>query len=182
MIKVLLNGTPVYRLVFERKKYKTVRRKKLTLGEVLLAIKDKNHYAEGDWEAVNENIAETLTAAYGGVPLYETTAHIYLEGAKKGEPPVASATSRQSPKDDNRRETGRQVALGRLLRDNNNPPFTPFERLAIQKAYDDRKKTSRGPKPTPPTGSGAPAQLAVPARQTAHILPFDRPRAYHMAA
>ena len=147
MIKVLINGTPIYKLCFSRRKYKTTGRKRLTLGEVTLALKK----AYG--KAPDRDVYETLVEAFGGKPLYETTALVYLIDAKTGEPPVATASTRQSKLDDNSRKTGREVALGRLLRSTNNPPFNPFERAAIKTAYENRLKTTK--KSPPPSGAGS---------------------------
>lgn len=153
MIKVLINGTPIYKLCFNRRKYKTVNKKKLTLGEVLRKI-------DGLGTVPDEQVQSILKEAFGGKPLYETTALVYMVDAKAGEPPVATASTRQSKLDENSRNTAREVALGRLLRTKDNPPFTEIERKAIRSAYDNRLAK---PKKSPPTGGGnsnPPAEVA----------------------
>lgn len=161
MIKVLLNGTPVYKLCFSRRKYKSLKKKNVTAGQIIAKINECKH--DPDKEAVARIIREVFESK----PLYETTALVYMVDAKQGEPPVATARTRQSRQDDNKRDTGREVALGRLLRTNNDPPFNPFERAAIREAYDNRTKGVK-PKRTPPASTGS-APIAQVRRATAVV-------------
>lgn len=147
MIKVLINGTPIYKLCFSRRKYKSLKKRGVTAGQIINKINECPH--DPDKTAVARIIREVFESK----PLYETTALVYLIDAKAGEPPVATASTRQSKLDDNSRKTGREVALGRLLRSTNNPPFNPFERAAIKAAYDNRLKTTK--KSPPPSGAGS---------------------------
>jgi hypothetical protein len=172
VIKVLINGTPIYKLCFARRRYSSVKRKGVGLHKLIQAVKNTNHYEEGDWEAVNANVIETLKKAFAGRPLYETTAIVYLIDAKKDEPPVATATVRQCPLDPHSPEDGRQKALDKLLRVNPvgtehdlEPTFSKVERTAIRAAYMNRPRIqSTPPKGQPPAAAGGsvPAQVASP--------------------
>ena len=145
MIKVLINGTPIYKLCFSRRKYKSLKKYNVTAGQIIAKLDEVR--------ATNiDQVKDTIRSIFERKPLYETTALVYLIDAKAGEPPVATASTRQSKLDDNSRKTGREVALDRLLRSTNNPPFNPFERAAIKTAYENRLKT---PKKSPPPPSGA---------------------------
>lgn len=185
MIKVLIAGTPIYKLCFARRKYKTLKKHDLTAGELINRINDESIYAEGDEAQVKKNVADVIRSAFESKPLYETTALIFMADAKRGEPPVATAVARQSRKDDNQRSTGREVALGRLLRTKDTPPFTAPERDAIRKAYDDRFKVK--PKRTPPPASAGSAPVAQ-VREASHsvvskVIPFAPvERRYQFAA
>jgi hypothetical protein len=155
MIKVLLNGTPIYKLCFHRKKYKSLKKRGLTGGQIIQKLNDLGLYSGENEGVIRKQVTDAIRDMFESKPLYETTALVYMVDAKVGEPPVATAFTRQSRLDDNKRDTGREVALGRLLRSNNNPPFNPFERAAIRAAYDNRFK-SASKKPTPPASTGTP--------------------------
>lgn len=150
MIKVLINGTPIYKLCFSRRKYKSLKKQGVTAGQIINKINECPH--DPDKTA----IARIIREVFESKPLYETTALVYLIDAKAGEPPVSTASTRQSKLDENSRKTGREVALGRLLRSTNNPPFNPFERAAIKVAYENRLKTIRKPPPPPSSAGSAP--------------------------
>jgi len=160
MIKVLLNGTPIYKLCFARRRYSQVKRKHVGLDRIIKAVNDARVYEEGDEAATKVNVIDAVKAVFSGRPLYETTAIVYMIDAKKGEPPVASATVKQNPADQHSPEEGRQKAIDKLLRfdDGQSPvPFNKVERTAIRAAYTNRPRIKSTPKKTPPPTPITPA-------------------------
>ena len=170
MIKVPLNGTPVYKLEFHRRKTKVINRRQPTQSQLLhhIQIAHKRALAtDPSAELDLHQVALGVESAFGGKPLYETTATLHIIDAQKDEPAVATGTSRQFKKDDNRRITGREVALGRLLnaKRDGKDILSSVERAAIRKAYDDRAGARKKPKPPTPTGFAPISQVkkAAPA-------------------
>jgi hypothetical protein len=160
VIKVLINGTPIYRLEFHRRKYKTVKRKGLTAGQIIAKLQRLPNLVGSHGVSLTD-VEDGIRAAFEAKPLYETTALIYIIDAKGDEPPVATATSRQSKADDNRKIVGRGVALNKLLhlqKDDTLPVFSAVERKAIRDAYNNRAK--RTTKPLPPGGSAGSPPIA----------------------
>lgn len=171
MIKVLINGTPIYRLEFRRRKYKTLKRKDVTANDIIRKI--EGLFFENNLAPLTDKTRwrSAIHDVYERKPLYETTATIHIIDAKYDEPPVASATTRQSKLDDNRRSVGREVALGRLLnlvRGVDTPVFSEIERKAIREAYENRFK--QGTKPTPPGGTTGTPPLAQVRKPLARVV------------
>lgn len=172
MIKVLINGTPIYRLEFTRRCYRTVNRRAITQHQFFQAL-----VGNVDGGTVQlDHVQATFERLAGGTPLYETTATIHIIDAKKDEPAVATGKTRQRRGDSNSKVVGRGWALKHLLaaQVDGKPVFTDIEKQAIRDAYNNR---SKGPKaPTPAGNAGAPpiAQRRKQAPQ-AKVLEFQRP-------
>lgn len=179
MIKVLINGTPIYRLEFRRRKYKSVQKQTITAGEVIARIKQDGGIGNEVLQVDFASVLASIRAAFERKPLFETTALIFMHDAKKDEPPVATATTRQSKSDDNSKLVGRGQALHKLFNlkheGTDTLVFSDIERQAIRKAYNNRSKQSS--KPLPPAGSAGStpiAQVRTPAQST-NVVKFERP-------
>lgn len=144
MIKVLMSGTPVYRVSFGKKIYNR--------------LKPKHPFkrVDGKWQQVE------------GSPLYETRVFVHIEGAKPGEDPLAYAVTRQNPEDKHSPEYARVSALKKLL-DAKVSQFSRTERTAIWSAYWNRPKGTTAP--TPPSPSGTSAQASRPAAKRSAPAP-----------